>query len=121
MIKHPAKDPVSIVLGILVTGILIFLAYQAVMLSGSLSKYRVVIEKLISRSDKETRENRDANKANREEIRKNQIVNKENQEEISKTQAVGKDNSATLEQNEKRLSKIEREIGELRSKNPDQP
>lgn len=120
MIKHPAKDPVAIGLGILISAIIVFLAYQGVLLSGSLSKYRVNIEKMFSRSNKEIQENRDATKLNQDEIRQNRVVNKENQEEILKSRIADKDNSATLERIEKRLSDLEQEIKRLHSENPGQ-
>lgn len=110
MINHPVKDPISIGLGFLVTGILIFLAYQAVLLEDSLVKHRLMVDQVIAEFRHEIQENRAVSQENQDEIRRNRIDSKENLREILENRVINKENRAMLKQIEERILETEQEI-----------
>lgn len=111
MIKHPAKDPVSIALGVLVAGILIFLAYQCILLENSLSHHRHEIH------ERDVRWQRIFSDVQAQVV-KSLSVSQGNQQEILRSREVSKENNEALRQIETRLDKIQREINALHPGSP---
>lgn len=104
--ENPAKDFKSVSVGVLVVGILVFLAWKCTLLGSSLNHHRQVIY------DRDLRWQQIFVQV-QSELTAALSMGRDIQQQLKENRQIGRDNSATLKSTEERLLEIEREIKRL--------